>query len=688
MAKEKEEKIKKETPQKEVKAKETIKKATSTKAVITKSSSKDNKNDADVNWNEDKDKDTDLFSYTDSERKKLEELYNNTLKVVNKNEIIMGKVVAITDREVVLNIGFKSDGLVNLAEFRDDPILKIDDEIEVFVVEEENEKGQLELSRKNAKLIRAWGDIVNAHEKGTIVKGKVIHKTKGGLVADVFGFETFLPGSQIDVKPIVDYDYYVGKTMEFKVVKINEAIKNAVVSHKALIESEIETQRKEIIGKLEKGQVLEGIIKNITDFGAFIDLGGLDGLLYLSDISWGRISHPNEILQLNQKINVVVLDFDNEKKRISLGLKQLQPHPWDILDPNIKEGVKVKGKVVNVEDYGAFLEIYPGIEGLVHVSEISWSVKPNNPKEYFKLGDEHEANVVTLSREERKMSLSIKQLIEDPWNEIDKKYPVGSKHKGKVINLTPYGIFLELEEGIGGLVHISDFSWTRKFTHPSEFTELNEQMEVVVMKIDTEERRLSLGQKQIDVNPWDNFESIFTVGSIHQGKILKVSDKDAVVLLPHSLEATAFIKNLKKQDGSIPKEGETLDFEIYEFDKEKRKVIVRFPSDDKKEDVSKEQAKKPHESRAKKIKKSKKPYRTSASQKSTLGDIKELSELKDKMQEPENTGIDKKAASIPSKKDVIKKDSDKDAAATQSKDKKEDKDSSQKPSDDSSKKKS
>ena len=566
--------------------------------------------------------------YSADEKAAMIKEYESTVKTVEKNQIISGTVVGKTDKDVVLNIGFKSDGLVPLTEFRGDGELEIGSAIEVFVVNEEDKKGQLILSRKNAKLIRAWESIVSAHEDGTIVEGKVICKTKGGLVAEVFGFECFLPGSQIDVKPIIDYDYYVGKTMEFKVVKINEAIKNAVVSHKALIESELESQRQDIISKLEKGQVLEGTVKNITDFGAFIDLGGVDGLLYLSDISWGRISHPSEVLELNQTLNVAVLDFDDNKKRISLGLKQLQSHPWEVLADEVEVGSKIAGKVVNIEDYGAFLEIKPGVEGLVHVSEISWGLQPINPKEYFTLGEEHEAVVVTIDREERKMSLSIKQTSNDPWEGIEEKFAEGTRHAGKVISLTPYGVFLELEGGIGGLVHVSDFSWTKKIGHPSEFAKVGDALDVVVLKIDSENRRLSLGHKQIEDNPWDAFEAEFAVGTSHEGTVLKVVDgKDAIIGLNHGLEGNCFVKNLKKEDGSTVAVDEKAEFLVTEIDADKKKIIVSHIK------TWEEGGAESVKAAAKKGGTKKKGGSSAAgsAEKSTLGDLDALSKLKDQL---------------------------------------------------------
>src|SRR5690348_14173698 len=490
----------------------------------------------DFDWSIDK---RNVATYSQEEKEKYDKVYENTFVQLNDGEMIKGLVVGITKTDVVLNIGFKSDGLVSLNEFRDIQGLKVGDEVEVMVVEKEDRDGNLNLSRKQARITRAWERIVEVHKTGEIVTGTVTSKTKGGLIVDVFGMETFLPGSQIDVKPVTDYDQFVGKTMEFKVVKINEAIKNAVVSHKALIESDIEAQRAQIISRLEKGQVLEGTVKNITDFGAFMDLGGLDGLLYITDISWGRISHPAEVLKLDQKLNVVVLDFDDDKKRISLGLKQLTPHPWDTLPENIKEGEIVKGKVVNIEDYGAFLEILPGVEGLVHVSEITWANTPINAKEYFKLGDEHEAKVVTLSKDDRKMSLSIKQLTEDPWNAIDTRFPEGSRHKGLVKNITPYGVFVELAPGIGGMIHISDLSWLKRFNNPNEYTKVGEDIEVVILSIDKDNRKLQLGHKQIEEDPWNSLEETFPVGSIHEGVITRKDDKGATVQLPYGLEAFA-----------------------------------------------------------------------------------------------------------------------------------------------------
>ncbi len=585
----------------------------------------------DFDWTLDK---RSVSSYTQEEKDSMQNMYDGTFKTINEHEIISARVEAITDSDVVLDIGFKSDGLISLSEFRDTPDIKPGDEIEVYVVEKEDLKGQLILSRKNAKLLRAWESIVTAHKEDLVIEGTIISKTKGGLIADVYGLETFLPGSQIDVKPIVDYDSYVGKRMPFKVVKINEAIKNAVVSHKALIESDLEEQRQQIISQLEKGQVLEGTVKNITDFGAFIDLGGVDGLLYITDISWGRISHPSEILELNQKLNVVVIDFDDAKKRISLGLKQLTPHPWEILNPELKEGSVVKGRIVNIEDYGAFLEITPGVEGLIHVSEVSWSNQPINAREYFKVGNEYDAKIVTLDRDDRKMSLSIKQLQADPWDEIKEKYPVDSAHKGIVKNITPYGVFVELNEGIGGMVHISDLSWTKRFNHPSEYTKVGQELDVVILGIDKESRKLSLGHKQIEEDPWDTFSNVFPVGSRHEGTIIKRDDKGGVVSLPYGLEAFAPNKHLKKQDGTYAQLDEALEFIIIEFDRNDKRIIVSHlkAHQAKREDLEK-QVKAAQEKNKRQA--MKKMSDSSNKNKATLGDLDVLSQLKKKMEEDE-----------------------------------------------------
>lgn len=585
----------------------------------------------DFDWNTDK---RAVRKYSDDERRQMEHQYDRTFVTINDNEIIKGTVVSITSNDVVLNIGFKSDGLVPFSEFRDMPELKVGDDVEVLVMEKENSKGQLMLSRKNAKLVRAWDRIVNAHKSGEVVTGLVTSKTKGGLIVDLFGMETFLPGSQIDVKPITDYDQFVGQRMEFKVVKVNEAIKNAVVSHKALIESDLENQRQEIMSKLEKGQVLEGTIKNITDFGAFIDLGGVDGLLYITDISWGRISHPNELLHLNQKLNVVVLDFDDEKKRISLGLKQLMAQPWDTLeDVTYHAGAKVKGKIVNIEEYGAFLEIIPGVEGLIHVSEISWSNSPVNPRENFKLGEECEAIIVTIDKAEHKMSLSLKQLTKDPWSDIEVRYPAGTRHTGKVRNTSTYGVFVELESGITGFVHVSDLSWTKRVNHPNDFVKIGEDLDVIVLEIDKENRKLSLGHKQIEEDPWDTFETVFPVGSIHQATIAKRDDKGGVVLLPYGLEAYAPIKHLKKENGKLAEADETLEFKVLEFDRNGKKIIVSHTKvlDDRKDAERNEKfetEKKERTSTRDSVKKVNKTV-----EKATLGDLGVLSELKSKIEQ-------------------------------------------------------
>jgi small subunit ribosomal protein S1 len=512
--------------------------------------------------------------YETEDRDKWEQRYDKTFKIINEHEIISAQIEAVTGTHAVLNIGFKSDGLVPLSEFRHDGELKIGDTVEVYVDEKEDKNGQLRISRSSARDLRAWETIINAHRDGAVVRGEIISKTKGGLIVRINGIETFLPGSQIDVRPVTDYDSYVGKVMEFKVVKVNDVIKNAVVSHKALIESDIEDQRQRIIGQLEKGQVLEGTVKNITDFGAFIDLGGVDGLLYITDISWGRVNHPNEVLQLNQKINVVVIDYDEAKRRISLGLKQLTPHPWEILSEGLEEGATIKGKVVNIEDYGAFIEIKPGVEGLVHVSEISWSNQPVNPRDVFKVGEDCEARIVTLDRTERKMSLSIKQLQNDPWETIENTYPVQSRHTGEVKNTTPYGVFVELQEGIGGMVHISDLSWTRRFNHPSEYVKSGEKLDVVILGIDKEARKLSLGHKQIEEDPWDTFATVFPVGSEHEGTIVKRDDKGAIISLPYGIEAFSPNKHLRKEDNSTAGLDEKLPFRIIEFDRNDKRIIV------------------------------------------------------------------------------------------------------------------
>ena len=504
----------------------------------------------------------------------LEKAYDNTLNKVNDREVVDGTVIAMNKREVVVNIGYKSDGIIPMSEFRYNPELKVGDTVEVYIENQEDKKGQLVLSHRKARATRSWDRVNAALENEEIIKGYIKCRTKGGMIVDVFGIEAFLPGSQIDVKPIRDYDVFVGKTMEFKVVKINQEFKNVVVSHKALIEAELEQQKKEIIGKLEKGQVLEGTVKNITSYGVFIDLGGVDGLIHITDLSWGRVSDPKEVVELDQKLNVVILDFDDEKKRIALGLKQLTPHPWDALDANLKVGDHVKGKVVVMADYGAFIEIAPGVEGLIHVSEMSWSQHLRSAQDFMKVGDEVEAVVLTLDREERKMSLGIKQLKQDPWETIEEKYPVGSKHTAKVRNFTNFGVFVEIEEGVDGLIHISDLSWTKKVKHPSEFTQIGADIEVQVLEIDKENRRLSLGHKQLEENPWDVFETVFTVGSVHEGTIIEMLDKGAVVALPYGVEGFATPKHLVKEDGSQAQLDEKLEFKVIEFNKDAKRIIL------------------------------------------------------------------------------------------------------------------
>ena len=507
-------------------------------------------------------------------KEELEKAYDKTLGSVNENDVVEGTVIAINKREVVVNIGYKSDGIIPVSEFRYNPELKVGDKVEVYIESQEDKKGQLVLSHKKARASKSWERVNQALENKEVVKGYIKCRTKGGMIVDVFGIEAFLPGSQIDVKPIRDYDVFVGKTMEFQIVKINQEYKNVVVSHKALIEAELEAQKQEIISKLEKGQVLEGTVKNITPYGVFIDLGGVDGLIHITDLSWGRVSDPHEIVQLDQKLNVVILDFDDEKKRIALGLKQLTPHPWDALDPNLKVGDKVKGKVVVMADYGAFVEIAPGVEGLIHVSEMSWSQHLRSAQDFLKVGDEVEAVILTLDRTDRKMSLGIKQLKEDPWKDIEVKYPVGSKHHAKVRNFTNFGVFVELEEGVDGLIHISDLSWTKKIKHPSEFTQIGADIEVVVLEIDKDNRRLSLGHKQLEENPWNVFKTVFTEGSIHEGTIIEMLDKGAVVQLEYGVEGFATPKHLIKQDGSHAELNEKLPFKVIEFNKDSKRIIL------------------------------------------------------------------------------------------------------------------
>lgn len=567
--------------------------------------------------------------YSDAERNRMLEMYDNTLSEVKEKEVVMGTVVGITDREILLNIGFKSDGLVPASEFRDMPELKMGDEIEVYVENQEDPNGQLVLSRKKAKVITAWQKIQKALDEDLVIDGFVKRRTKGGLIVDIYSVEAFLPGSQIDVKPIRDFDIFVGKKMEVKVVKINYANDNVVVSHKVLIEKDLEAQRAQILNNLEKGQVLEGVIKNMTNFGVFIDLGGVDGLLHITDISWGRISHPSEVLHLDQKVNVVVLDFDEDKKRISLGMKQLQAHPWDALAEDIQVGSKVKGRIVNVADYGAFLEIQPGVEGLIHVSEMSWSQHLRNPQEFLKVGDEVEAVVLTLDRNDRKMSLGIKQLTEDPWTrpELRAKYAVGTKHKGIVRNLTNFGLFLELEEGIDGLVHVSDLSWTKKIKHPSDFIKVGDELDVVVLELDIDNRRLALGHKQLEENPWDTFETVFAVGTIHRSTVISKNDKMATLELPYGIEGFSSLKNLSKEDGTLAEVGETLDFKVTEFSKDEKRIMLSHSKTwQEKNEPAKEQ-KAPKTASAKSA-----TTTTTAERGATLGDLDALAALKEQLE--------------------------------------------------------
>ena len=565
-------------------------------------------------------------------KEQLEQAYDTTLNKVADNEVVNGTVTAINKREVIVNIGYKSDGIIPISEFRYNPDLKVGDEVEVYIENTEDRKGQLLLSHKKARESRSWDRVNEALDSQEIVKGYIKCRTKGGMIVDVFGIEAFLPGSQIDVKPIRDYDVFVGKTMEFKVIKINQEYRNVVVSHKALIEEELEQQKKEIISKLEKGQVLEGTVKNITSYGVFIDLGGVDGLIHITDLSWGRVSDPKEIVELDQKINVVILDFDDEKKRIALGLKQLTPHPWDSLDPNLKVGDVVKGKVVVMADYGAFIEIAPGVEGLIHVSEMSWSQHLRSAQDFIKVGDEVEAVILTLDRAERKMSLGIKQLKQDPWENIEEKYPVGSKHTATVRNFTNFGIFVEIEEGVDGLIHISDLSWTKKVKHPSEFTTIGAPIDVVVLEIDKENRRLSLGHKQLEENPWDAYESIYTVDSIHEGKITEMMDKGAVISLAEGVEGFATPKHLVKEDGSQAQQGETLQFKVIEFNKDSKRIILshsRIFEDIAKAEVKAEK-KAARKATAKKEKEE--PVIQNQAASTTLGDIDALAALKEQLE--------------------------------------------------------
>ncbi len=561
------------------------------------------------------------------------EAYEGSLNKVSDHDVVDGTVISMNKREVVVNIGFKSDGIIPMSEFRYNPDLKVGDTVEVYIENQEDKKGQLILSHKKARASRSWDRVNEALNNQEIIKGYVKCRTKGGMIVDVFGIEAFLPGSQIDVKPIRDYDIFVGKTMEFKVVKINQDYRNVVVSHKALIEAELEAQKKEIIGKLEKGQVLEGVVKNITNYGVFIDLGGVDGLIHITDLSWGRVSDPKEIVELDQKINVVILDFDDEKKRIALGLKQLTPHPWDALDPNLKVGDHVKGKVVVMADYGAFVEIAPGVEGLIHVSEMSWSQHLRSAQDFMKVGDEVEAVILTLDREERKMSLGIKQLKDDPWENIEEKYPVGSKHTAKVRNFTNFGIFVEIEEGVDGLIHISDLSWTKKIKHPSEFTQIGAEIEVCVLEIDKANRRLSLGHKQLEENPWDVFETVFTVDSIHEGTIVEMLDKGAVIQLEYGVEGFATPKHLVKEDGTQAQKGEKLQFKVIEFNKDSKRIILSHSRIF--EDVQRAEAREAREAKkaTRKAAPKEEPVVQNQAASTTLGDLDALAELKAKMAE-------------------------------------------------------
>ena len=554
----------------------------------------------------------------------LEKTYDTSLGKFNDKEVTEGTVISINKREVVVNIGAKSDGIIPFNEFRYNPDLKVGDTVEVYIENQEDNNGQLILSHKKARATKSWDRVNQALENDEIITGFIKCRTKGGMIVDVFGIEAFLPGSQIDVKPIRDYDVFVGKTMEFKVVKINQEFKNVVVSHKALIEAELEQQRKEIISKLEKGQVLEGTVKNITPYGVFIDLGGVDGLIHITDLSWGRVNNPSDVVEVDQKLNVVILDFDEEKRRIALGLKQLQPHPWDALDPNLKVGDRVKGKVVVMTDYGAFVEVAPGVEGLIHVSEMSWSQHLRSAQDFLKVGDEVEAEILTLSREERKMSLGIRQLKEDPWQTIEEKYPVGSKHTAKVRNFTNFGVFVELEEGVDGLIHISDLSWTKKIKHPNEFIQAGADIDVQVLEIDKENRRLSLGHKQLEENPWDVFETVFTVGSIHEGTIIEVMDKGAVISLPYGVEGFATPKHLVKEDGTTAAKDEKLPFKVIEFNKDAKRIILSHSRIF--EDEQKAEARKAGKKAGKSAGEA--PVATPAVEKTTLGDISQLAELK------------------------------------------------------------
>lgn len=593
---------------------------------------------ADFDWSK-MSKNKDVYSADETEQ--LSNAYSDTFTTIADHSVVEGSVVRLDKKEAVINIGYKSDGVVSASEFRYNPDLKVGDKVEVYVDNLEDKDGQLNISHKKARLLSAWDRVNTAKEKDEIIKGFIKCRTKGGLIVDVFGLEAFLPGSQIDVKPIRDYDQFVGKTMEFKVVKINYEFKNVVVSHKALIEAELEAQKVEIMGKLEKGQVLEGTVKNITSYGVFIDLGGVDGLIHITDLSWGRINHPEEILELDQKLNVVILDFDDEKKRIALGVKQLQSHPWDNLDENLKVGDKVTGKVVVLADYGAFVEIAPGVEGLIHVSEMSWSQHLRTAQDFFKVGDDVESVIMTLDKEERKMSLSTRRLTPDPWENIEERYPIGSKHNGKITNLSNFGVFVEMEEGIDGLIHISDLSWSKKINHPSEFCKAGDEMEVVVLEIDKDNRRLSLGHKQLEENPWDVFETIFGVGSKHQGTVLQKTDKGFVISLPYGVEGFCPTRHSKKEDNSKMAVDDALDFEILEFNKEAKKIIVSHvnvydaSAVEESTSASKGGKKRPASKGASEGTSKAVKSINDNSEKSTLGDIDALSALKQQMEESE-----------------------------------------------------
>ena len=562
-------------------------------------------------------------------REELTKTYDESLNTVKDKEVIEGTIIALNKREAVVNIGYKSDGIIPVNEFRYNPDIKVGDTVEVFIENQEDKKGQLILSHRKARMSRSWERINQALENDEVIKGFIKCRTKGGMIVDVFGIEAFLPGSQIDVKPIRDYDIFVGKTMEFKVVKINQEFKNVVVSHKALIEAELEQQKKEIISKLERGQVLKGVVKNITTYGVFIDLGCVDGLIHITDLSWGRVSHPEEVVKLDQELDVVILDFDDERKRIALGLKQLQPHPWDALDSELKVGDKVNGRVVVMADYGAFVEIAPGVEGLIHVSEMSWSQHLRSAQDFMKVGDEVEAVILTLDRDERKMSLGIKQLKKDPWEDIEVRYPMGSKHTAKVRNFTNFGVFVEIEEGVDGLIHISDLSWTKKVKHPSEFTQLGAEIEVVVLEIDKDNRRLSLGHKQLEDNPWEGLEAIFTPGSIQEGTIVEMQDKGAVISLDHGMEGFATPKHLVKQDGSMPKVGDTLDFKVIEFNKDNKRIFLSHSRIF--EDEAKAEKNEARKARRQNSRREEQPVLNTPIEKTTLGDLQELAALKEKL---------------------------------------------------------